>query len=79
MIIIVRIYSTNINVPTNRSISVKFLYKNKTYYRWIDCREQYPIIKSLIENNNDEANLIIAKELISKIITENIEFNEKIL
>lgn len=79
MIIIVRIYSTNINVPTNRSISVKFLYKNKCYYKCIDCRKQYLIIKSLIENKNDKANLIIAKELISKIITENIEFNEKIL
>ena len=79
MIKIIRVFKNNLNYPTNKSISVKFLYKNKTYYTWIDCKEQYPIIKSLIENNNDEANLIIAKELISKIITDNIEYNEKIL
>lgn len=80
MIEINKIYDTNINnVATNKSILIKFHYNDRVHYRWIDCGDQYPVIRSLVKTRKDKANLIIAKELISKIITDNIKHNEKVL
>lgn len=79
MIEITKIYDKCLNVATNKSILTRFFYKDEPYYRWIDCGDQYPVIRSLVKTGKDKANLIIAKELLSKIITDNIKHNEKVL
>lgn len=79
MIEITKIYDKCLNVATNKSILTRFFYKDEPHYRWIDCGDQYPIIKSFLQNKSDKANIIIAKELISKVIIDNIKHNEKVL
>ena len=80
MIKIDKIYNTdNLKVETNKSILIKFRYNNMPYIKWIDCGDHYSIIKSFLQNKSDKANMIISKELLSKIITDNIKHNEKVL
>ena len=79
MIKIDKIYSFNLNIETNKSILIKFRYNNMPYIKWIDCGDHYPIIKSFLQNKSDKANMIISKELINKVIIDNMKHNEKIL
>ena len=82
MIKIDKIYNTdNLKVKTNfsKSILIKFRYNNMPYIKWIDCGDHYPIIKSFLQNKSDKANMIISKELIIKVIIDNMKHNEKIL